>query len=111
MSWFKIKDNTEKTPVSTIVTQMKDARPLPLGRKEFDEWSQRIISGALVSADITGQKYALAEMIMHLGPTESHKPDAHFIHSLRKGAANQVAHAIMQEIYHERKAAEAPKTT
>jgi hypothetical protein len=37
-------------------------------------------------------------MIMHLGPAEDHKEDAHFIKYLRKVAVNQVAHAKMMEI-------------
>lgn len=81
-----------------IVNQMNEPRPLPLGRKEFEQWSDRIIGGALVvGASIESQKATLAGCIMHLGPTESHKPDAFFIHSLRKLAANQVAHAMFSE--------------
>lgn len=57
------------------------------------------MSGALLpeAAYKENLKHALATMIMHLGPTESHKQDAFFIHSLRKAAANQVAHAIIME--------------
>lgn len=85
---------------------MLEPRPLPMGRKEFDEWAERIISGALVPCDPATdpelfketQKCTLAGMIMHLGPTESHKPDAYFIHSLRKAAVNEVAHAIGTEL-------------
>lgn len=84
--------------------QLNESRPLPMGRKEFEEWSDRIISGAVVTADITSQKYALANLLLHLGPTESHKPDAFFIHSLRKFAVNQVADEIRKEIYAARKA-------
>lgn len=85
---------------------MAESRPLPMGRTEFDEWSERIISGSLVSADIPSQKFALANMLLHLGPTESHKPDAFFIHSLRKFAVNQVAAAVRDELYAEKKAKE-----
>ncbi len=104
--WAKLTGrNLKSTPPDLIVDQMNEPRPLPLGRTEFDEWADRIIAGAMVQggeenpeAFLEGQKYAIATMIMHLGPTESHKPDAYFIHSLRKGAANQVAHAVMQEL-------------
>ncbi len=95
---------TRAAKVSKIVDQMNEPRPLPMGRTEFDAWSDRIISGALVSAEKPSLKWALAEMIMHLKPTESHCADAHFIHSLRKAAANQVAYAVMEEIRAERKA-------
>lgn len=75
-----------------------------MGRSEFETWASRIIGGALVTADHNSQRYVLANMLMHLGPTESHKPDAHFIHSLRKFAVNQVADEIRREIHAETKA-------
>lgn len=103
MTWFQRKApdllgyNLFSTPKDVIVDQMNEPRPLPMGKAEFDTWADRIIGGALVSADRDSQRWALANMIMHLGPTESHKPDAYFIHSLRKAAVNQVADAIRQE--------------
>lgn len=96
--------NTASTPQTLIIDQMLESRPLPMGMQEFDEWSDRIISGAMIEADHKSLKFALAEMIMHLKPTDSHCSDAHFIHSLRKGAANQVAYAVMESIRAERKA-------
>lgn len=105
--------NTAATPANLIIDQMNEPRPLPMGIAEFHEWADRIIAGAMIGADPKSLKFALAEMIMHLKPTESHCCDAHFIHSLRKGAANQVAYAVMESIRDERKAAlaaqEAPK--
>lgn len=98
--------NSDDTSAEEIVAQLNDPRPLPMGRKEFEEWSDRIISGALVPADLLSQKYCLANLLLHLGPTESHKADAFFIHSLRKFAVNQVADTIRQEIFKERKAKE-----
>lgn len=108
-----------------IVLQMQEARPLPMGRADFDEWARRIISGALIpdaegnvyqeymenndpaskySIFFESQKFALANMLLHLGPTESHKPDAFFIHSLRKFAINQVADAVRKELHEAAKA-------
>lgn len=98
--------NSVDTPKEVILDQLNEPRPLPMGRAEFEEWSDRIISGALVKADIPSQKFALANLLLHLGPTESHKPDAFFIHSLRKFAVNQVADEIRKELYRARKAAE-----
>lgn len=98
--------NPEDTSTATILSQMGESRPLPMGRTDFDEWSDRIISGAIVDADIKSQKFVLANMLLHLGPTESHKPDAYFIHTLRKNAVNQVALTMIQEIKNEAKAAE-----
>jgi hypothetical protein len=97
--------NSTSTPKEVIVSQMTESRPLPMGRQEFEEWSDRIIGGALVpgqgddpQAFIDSQKFVLADAITHLGPTESHKPDAYFIHVLRKLAANQVAIVRRAEI-------------
>lgn len=110
---IKLVKNNKTTPINTIINQMNESRPLPMGRQAFEEWANRIMSGALVPhGDLPGddyllresQKHAIASMIMHLGPTESHKPDAYFIHGLRKAAANQVAYVMMQEIQAEQKA-------
>lgn len=94
----KGKSNTSLTSESLIKSQLFEPRPLPMGLKEFNEWSERIISGALVAADKESQRFALASMIITLGPQESHKPDAHFIHTLRKTASNQIAVGVMEEI-------------
>lgn len=92
-------------PKWLILRQLNKPRPLPMGRSEFNEWSARIIQGALVpGATINSQIWTLANLILHLGPTESHKPDAFFIHSLRKFAANQVADYVRAEIRTEEKA-------
>jgi hypothetical protein len=105
MSWWKW-GNQDKVPVNShrvstdkIREQMNEPRPLPMGQKEFVEWTDRIISGALIPCDDRDSLVgALAAMLMQLGPTESHKPDAYFIHALRKGAVNEVAHANFQQI-------------
>lgn len=90
---------------------MNEKRPLPMGRKEFDEWAERILSGALIpGTDKESLIFTLAGEITHLGPTESHKEDAFFIHRLRKLAINEVAISVMNEIkiaHQARKAKEA----
>lgn len=103
--------NSEATPKRAIVSQMNESRPLPMGRKEFDRWAHRIIAGAVIPSGTEtkevfyeSQKFALANMLMHLAPTESHKPDAFFIHSLRKFAINQVADAVRKELHEAAKA-------
>lgn len=108
--------NFSWTPKEVIIDQMNEPRPLPMGRADFEEWANRIISGALIpggeedkEAFIEGQKFALANMIMHLGPTESHKPDAYFIHQLRKVAVNQVADSMRVELREAAKARTAAK--
>jgi hypothetical protein len=111
-NWFHKKraevtgTNSASTPKSVILAQLNEPRPLPMGTAEFDEWSERIISGACIpGATEKSLKFALAEMIMHIKPTQSFCEDGYFIHALRKGAANQVAYAKMEEIRAERKAA------
>jgi len=106
------QSNTVFTPEEVILDQMKEPRPLPLGRKDFEDWSDRLIAGAMIPGGEEeperfkkGQKFALADMILHCKPTESHVPDAHFIHSLRKMAANQVALMMKNEIHTELKPA------
>ena len=103
--------NLEGMPTALIVDQLNEPRPLPMGREEFEEWSDRLISGALIPGGESdpvvfheSQKFALANMLMHLGPTESHKPDAFFIHSLRKFAINQVADSVRKELHDAAKA-------
>lgn len=103
--------NSASTPSVVINEQMKELRPLPMGVSEFHEWSERIISGAMVPASEPSLKFALAEMIMHLKPTQDFCDDAYFIHCLRKGAVNQVAYAMMETIRNERKAALAAEET
>jgi hypothetical protein len=88
--------NPKAAPKSLVLEQMNELRPLPLGMTEFDEWSDRIISGAMLTADIQSQKFALAEMITHIKPTEDHCTDAYFIKALRKVASNQVALEAMK---------------
>ena len=100
--------NPKKMPVSAILGQLHEPRPLPMGRKEWDEWSSRIIAGAGVTATYESQAFALANLLMHLGPTEDHKEDVFFIKSLRKFCVNQVAEEIRQELYAAKKAKENP---
>lgn len=104
LAWLRGR-NSAATPACVITAQMNEPRPLPMGVTEFHAWSDRIIAGSMMMADGPSLKFALAEMIMHLKPTESHCADAYFIHCLRKAAANQVAYAMMQEIRDSRKLA------
>ncbi len=120
--------NLRATPAATIIDQLNEPRPLPMGRVDFGDWSARIIAGALIPNEsgkvfqtqdedptsdyaihFQGQQFALANMLMHLGPTESHKPDAYFVHSLRKFAVNQVADTIRKELHEKAKARTAAK--
>lgn len=79
--------------------QLSELRPLPLGKKEFETWSNRIILNAgIPGATIESQKFALAGMIAHVPASKSFESDAFFIHSLRKNCANVVAFEVMQDL-------------
>ncbi len=96
--------NSKHTPQAVIKDQLLELRPLPMGRLEFYQWSDRIISGAVIPGEISSQRFALANLLMHLGPQESHKEDAFFIHSMRRYVVQQVAHTMMTEIRDDAKA-------
>ena len=101
--------NPKSMPTKLVVEQMTETRPLPIGKTQFEEWSDRIISGALVEVEADSQKFTLADQLLHLGPTESHKPDAFFIHVLRKLAVNQTAidmKNLLKQKYEDKKKAE-----
>jgi hypothetical protein len=104
--WGKLTGkNLKDTPVEVITDQMLEMRALPIGRAEFEVWSDRIISGALIpGVTEESSKFALADQIMHLGPTEDHKPDIFFIKTLRKFAVNQTADEMRREIRDKAKA-------
>jgi hypothetical protein len=115
LAWFhaavaKIRGrNSESTPSSVILAQLNEPRPLPIGRAEWDIWSDRIISGACITqygASVRSQKFCLANLIMHLGPQEDHKPDIFFIKSLRKNCTMVTVNSIRQELFAEAKAEE-----
>ena len=90
--------NTEDTSIEEISAQLREPRPFPLGMTEFDEWFDRIWSGALIPSEPGSEellklscKLAATDMILHVGGHETHKPDFYFINQLRKVAANQIA--------------------
>ena len=77
---------------------------LPTGVTEFQAWADSIVDLAGLSASRDSQHQALANMIMHLPPRKSdQRPTAYeskswFVYALRKGAANQIASFVFQEI-------------
>lgn len=99
-----IKSQLEDLSVGDITQAMLEKRPLPIGLAQFNEWSDRIIQGAMVEASKRSQKWTLAEMVMHLNPTEAFKEDAHFILKLRKAAVNETCAQVMRDIKAEHEA-------
>lgn len=100
----KVKKNTKATPKKVILDQLNEPRPLPMGRTEFEEFFERIKSGANIPG-LTDDSYrfVLADRIMHLTATDSHMCDGYFIKALRKYAANQVCHAVLWELQEAKK--------
>jgi len=87
--------------------KLSEPQPLPLGRKEFEEWSDRVISAAQIpGVTVESQKFALSRMLIDLKPTIAFEADVYFVHCLRKAAVNQVAQTMFQEIHEARKARE-----
>ncbi len=91
--------NTKYTPPEAIRDQLLERRPLPIGKTEWEAFVDRIFSGLCVPG-LTRESvaFALADQILHLGPTEDFKEDAFFIHALRKFAVNQTADEMRKEI-------------
>lgn len=69
---------------------------LPATMPEFDKWSDKIIKAADLTATVESQKWTLASMIMHLGPTEAYKSNKFFVKALRKTACNEIAWGYME---------------
>lgn len=88
----------EDLAIGDITEAMLERRALPIGRTQFNEWSDRIISGSGVEASKRSQKFMLAETVMHLPPTEAFKEDAYFILKLRKACINETCHAMLTEM-------------
>ena len=91
--------NTKYLPPDAIRDQLLERRPLPIGREEWNTFVDRIYSGVCIPG-VTKESiaFALADQILHLGPTEDFKEDAFFIHALRKFAVNQTADEMRKEI-------------
>lgn len=99
-----------QTKLSKLLAQLLSLlpSPLPVGMTEFEEFSNSVIELSGEYADRDSMKYAIASMIIHLGPQRSHVAKNYFVRSLRKAAANQIASQVFQDI--KRKQDEAAKT-
>lgn len=90
--------NNEELSVGDMTQDMLERKPLPIGRTQFMEWSDRIIKASLVEADPESLRFILAERMQHIGPTDAFMPDASFILQLRAIAAKETAFLMFQEI-------------
>lgn len=94
-----------KSPLNiTLINEIE--KPLPVGRAEFNEFADRIISLVGPIADKDSLTFVLATEILHADSKKASFTDQHFIDRLRRVAANQVASTIAYEIK-EKQAAEA----
>lgn len=87
---FKTKER--ELSKDELIQAMGEPRPLPLGMKEFEEWSDRIISGACIpGASERSQKGLLAFLLNGIGNTDDHLPDGYFIKAMRVNCTKQIA--------------------
>lgn len=78
---------------------------LPLGIPAFLTWSQSIID-TYDFPDNDSVRFALATMVLHLGPTTAYKSKRYFSVCVKAGAAKQIAGAIFTEIKQKQEAAQ-----
>lgn len=70
-----------------------------MGRQEFEEWSDRIMSAALIpGVTVESQKFCLAGALLQLDPGEDHATDAKFVKMLRKACVAQTGQTMIMEI-------------
>jgi len=84
--------------VKSKLKAMTDKKALPLTRDDFIQWTNEIIDLAMVPADRESQRFAIADMAVHLNGTEDHKEYGYFVKVLRKTTYNQIALSMMDEI-------------
>lgn len=88
---LKKAKNSLKKLLDFIPTQV------PMGMTAFHSWADSLIETYAFPND-PSVKFALATMIMHLGPIEAYKPRRYFMLAIKAGAAKQIASAVFQEI-------------
>jgi hypothetical protein len=75
---------------------------LPQGRQEFDAFANNIISKAGLP-DNDSTRFAVATSILHTPEPKSEVTEEYFVQILKRGAARQVAVAVMQELKEKQK--------
>jgi len=82
-----------------ILRDLQEKQPLPMGRKEFEDWSLRIINAAQIpGATVKSLQWTLAQELLHVHPGTCFETDGYFVNRLRKFAVNEVAVALSNEI-------------
>lgn len=81
-------------------------RSLPQGVTAFDAFVDRLIATyPLPTKDRDSIAFALASMIINLGPAVTRRSDAYFLTMIMSGAAKQIAGNVFSEIKHRQFAA------
>lgn len=84
--------------------QFQDFFPtrLPVGLTAFNKWCDRLYftyfpTGEQAPTEAT-QRFSIAAMVLHLDFTSFRKPNRFFGKAIRKGASNEVASYVMQDL-------------
>lgn len=80
---------------------------LPVGMTKFETWAEDILRLANIEADADSLKFALATMILHAENKAKYLSKNYFVVRLHKGAANQVASQVFQDIKNKQQAVQA----
>jgi thiamine pyrophosphate-dependent acetolactate synthase large subunit-like protein len=82
---------------------------LPIGIQEFNDWAtciRSLVGPGFEQVPEDVFNFVLSNNIIHLGPQASRVPKNYFVKAMHKGAANQVASQIFQDVKSRQKAAE-----
>lgn len=102
---MNVNEGFDKVPtVDEIKDMLQEKRALPLGLKEFEEFFERLWSGALLTSEPGKEEWlklsaknVIANEILHLPSSQTHETDIYFINRLRKVATNQVCISIVDQ--------------
>lgn len=82
---------------------------LPIGQQEFNDWAvsiRSLVGPGFEQVPDDVFNFVLSNNIIHLGPQADRVPKNYFVKAIRKGAANQVASQVFQDVKARQKAAE-----
>lgn len=71
--------------------------PVPIGMTTYKAWTDSIIS-LYGLPDNNSVRWAIASVVLHLGPQAAFRSKFFFYCTIRAGAAKQIAGAVFQEI-------------
>lgn len=92
---MKVTLNTLKRLATRLAGRLP--HKLPKSVKEFDLLAMRVCDAYGMEYN-DSYRHAIATMIMHMGPLETHKSLKYFASSLKKSAANQIAYQVIQDL-------------